>query len=40
LILLTGDTSGFDVTKLATGTWVISCLNAKVATATIWVQAT
>lgn len=34
-ILLTGDTSGFDVTKLATGTGVISCLNAKVATATI-----
>ena len=39
-ILLTGDTSGFDVTKLATGTGVISCLNAKVATATIGLQAT
>lgn len=39
-ILLTGDTSGFDVTKLATGTGVISCLNVKVATATIGVQAT
>jgi len=39
-INLTGDTSGFDVTKLATGTGVISCLNAKVATATIWLQAT
>lgn len=34
-ILLTGDTCGYDVTKLATGTGVISCLNAKVATATI-----
>jgi hypothetical protein len=40
LILLTGDTSGFDVTKLWTGTGIISCLNVKVATATIWVQAT
>ena len=40
LILLTGDTSWFDVTKLATGTGVISCLNAKVATATIGVQTT
>lgn len=39
-ILLTGDTSGFDVTKLATWTGVISCLNAKVATATIGLQAT
>lgn len=39
-ILLTGDTSGFDVTKLATGTGVISCLNAKVATATIGLQTT
>jgi hypothetical protein len=39
-IHLTGDTSGFDVTKLATGTGVISCLNAKVATATIGLQAT
>lgn len=38
-ILLTGDTSGSDVTKLATGTGVISCLNAKVATATIGLQA-
>ena len=39
-INLTWDTSWFDVTKLATWTWVISCLNAKVATATIWLQAT
>ena len=39
-IHLTGDTSGFDVTKLATGTGIISCLNAKVATATIGVQTT
>lgn len=39
-IALTGDTCGFDVTKLATGTGVISCLNAKVATATIGLQAT
>ena len=39
-ILLTGDTCGFDVTKLATGTGVISCLNVKVATATIGLQAT
>jgi hypothetical protein len=39
-INLTGDTSGFDVTKLATGTGVISCLNAKVATATIGLQTT
>ncbi len=37
-ILLTGDTSGYDVTKLATGTGVISCLNAKVATNTIGLQ--
>lgn len=40
VILLTGDTCGFDVTKLATGTGVISCLNAKVATATIGLQST
>jgi hypothetical protein len=40
LILLTGDTCGFDVTKLATGTGVISCLNLKVATGTIGVQTT
>ena len=39
-INLTGDTSGFDVTKLATGTGVISCLNVKAATATIGIQAT
>lgn len=39
-IALTGDTCGFDITKLATGTGVISCLNAKVATATIGLQAT
>jgi len=39
-INLTGDTCGFDVTKLATGTGVISCLNAKVATATIGLQCT
>lgn len=39
-ILLTGDTSGSDVTKLATATGVISCLNAKVATATIGLQTT
>lgn len=39
-IALTWDTSWFDVTKLATWTWVVSCLNAKVATATIWLQAT
>lgn len=39
-ILLTGDTSGFDVTKLATATGIISCLNAKVATATIGLQTT
>jgi len=39
-ILLTGDTCGYDVTKLATATGVISCLNAKVATATIGLQAT
>ncbi len=38
-IMLTGDTSGFDVTKLGTGTGIISCLNAKVATATIGLQA-
>lgn len=40
LIMLTGDTSGFDVTKLGTGTGIISCLNVKAATATIGVQAT
>jgi hypothetical protein len=40
LILLTGDTCGFDIAKLATGTGVISCLNLKVATATIGVQTT
>lgn len=39
-IALTGDTCGFDVTKLATGTGVISCLNVKAATATIGLQAT
>ena len=39
-ILLTGDTCGFDVSKLATGTGVISCLNLKVATGTIGVQTT
>jgi hypothetical protein len=39
-IRLTGDTAGYDVTKLATGTGVISCLNAKVATATIGLQCT
>jgi len=39
-IALTGNTSGYDVTKLATGTGVISCLNAKVATNTIGLQAT
>jgi hypothetical protein len=38
-ILLTGDTSGSDLTKLATGTGVVSCLNLKVATGTIGVQA-
>jgi len=37
-ILLTGDTCGFDVTKLATGVGVISCLNVKVATNTIGLQ--
>lgn len=37
-IHLTGDTSGFDVTKLATATGIVSCLNAKVATATIGLQ--
>lgn len=40
LILLTGDTCGFDVTKLGTATGIISCLNLKVATGTIGVQAT
>ena len=39
-ILLTWDTSWSDITKLATWTWVISLLNLKVATWTIWVQAT
>lgn len=39
-IALTGDTCGYDVTKLATATGVISCLNLKVATATIGLQAT
>jgi hypothetical protein len=39
-ILLTGDTCGSDITKLATGTGVISLLNAKVATATIGLQVT
>jgi len=37
-ILLTGDTSGSDITKLATGTGIVSCLNAKVETATIGIQ--
>lgn len=39
-VMLTGDTSGFDVTKLATATGIFSCLNAKVATATIGIQVT
>jgi hypothetical protein len=39
-VLLTGDTCGFDVTKLATATGIISCLNLKVATGTIGVQTT
>ena len=39
-IILTGDTAAFECTKIATATNVISGLNAKVATATIGVQAT
>lgn len=39
-IALTGDTCGYDITKLATGTGIISCLNAKVATGTIGLQTT
>lgn len=39
-ILLTGDTCGSDITKLGTGTGIISLLNVKAATATIGIQAT
>lgn len=39
-VLLTGDTASGNCTKLATATGVISCLPARVATATIGIQAT
>jgi hypothetical protein len=40
IVALTGDTVGFNVTKLATATGVFSGLTAKVATATIGLQTT
>lgn len=39
-ILLTGDTFASECTKIATATGILSCLNAKVATATIAIQTT
>lgn len=39
-VLLTGDTFASECTKIATATGILSCLNTKVATATIAIQTT